>query len=691
MAQISMASFGLRAFNANGYPVSGALCYVYEAGTTTPVTTFADKNLTTPHPYPVPANSNGGFPEIYVYDGLYKVDITDDASASLPGFPKDNLNFGFSPLVVLSYGTRAQAVAAIASGALDLLAEGTTIIADGLVYQKMASSHPLYGTDPIPDMPGYFAAGVEVYPLQFGAVGDSSTDDAPSIQAMFDACSALPSLKRPAIKFPRGYTWRIGSTCTYDWRGGTGAIVKMESPIKPDPGIGDAFRIINGYGGFIEFMVREGGVTSDFSQPDAAPGDPAYDQALFIRGLRGTTIRVNGFAYKGRVFRATKALSSEFGTSRLNIEYIQTGDIYGASGSAFQCGQAWYIDTDNTFFGSIENAHPNWDLYGPVFEDTIDINIGYLEGGWRDNTGMEFRGCVSLWFDRIEVGDETNTVDLITFKPSATRRCWNISGNTIFAIAGRNNLVFEDVGIEGGTGLKRPGFTASLVTTHLASEAGIKATDVANISCTHDSHLDATHLDTTGEFSNCRIDMRYRRSTGKGVHIRPGGGDQTTISGVVEDSNTSGTPGNPALHIDTLENINARDLHVSGSDASTMVLLPAGNAFRMYGGSVSPGGSATKFGGSQPRLADGVRGYVNEARGSASILSGNPNVVVPHGMDVAPDQNRIRFQARNSDPNGSQVRPTTVGATSFVIQTISGGNVASDSLVAWDAKAGNAP
>ena len=182
MAQISMASFGLRAFNANGYPVSGALCYVYEAGTTTPVTTFADKDLTTPQEFPVPANANGGFPEIYVPDGFYKIDLTDSASASLPGFPKDNLTLGFSPVAMLSFASRAQAVAAISSGVLSLLADGTTIIADGLIYQKMASSHPMYGTDPIADMPGFAPADIATL-RHFGVAADGATDNAAKISA----------------------------------------------------------------------------------------------------------------------------------------------------------------------------------------------------------------------------------------------------------------------------------------------------------------------------------------------------------------------------------------------------------------------------------------------------------------------------------------------------------------------------
>ena len=84
----------LRALDANGEPVSGGRAYVYLAGTTTPVTTYSDAALTTPHAYPVVADSSGVFAPIYVLAGAYKVAIKTPADADLPGSPVDNIAAG---------------------------------------------------------------------------------------------------------------------------------------------------------------------------------------------------------------------------------------------------------------------------------------------------------------------------------------------------------------------------------------------------------------------------------------------------------------------------------------------------------------------------------------------------------------------------------------------------------------------
>lgn len=81
-----MASFLLtpgapiRALDANGDPVSGAKLYVFDAGTSTPLTVYSDLALSSAHATPVVADSNGYFPAIY-FTGpdTLKVRI-DDAS-----------------------------------------------------------------------------------------------------------------------------------------------------------------------------------------------------------------------------------------------------------------------------------------------------------------------------------------------------------------------------------------------------------------------------------------------------------------------------------------------------------------------------------------------------------------------------------------------------------------------------------
>jgi len=60
------------AFNNAGARAPGAKAYFFEAGTTTPRTTYTDAALTTPHTHPVLADGNGRFPAIFLDNGDYR-------------------------------------------------------------------------------------------------------------------------------------------------------------------------------------------------------------------------------------------------------------------------------------------------------------------------------------------------------------------------------------------------------------------------------------------------------------------------------------------------------------------------------------------------------------------------------------------------------------------------------------------
>ena len=60
------------AFNNAGVRAPGAKAYFFEAGTTTPRTSYADAALTTPHTHPVPADGNGRFPAVFLDYGDYR-------------------------------------------------------------------------------------------------------------------------------------------------------------------------------------------------------------------------------------------------------------------------------------------------------------------------------------------------------------------------------------------------------------------------------------------------------------------------------------------------------------------------------------------------------------------------------------------------------------------------------------------
>lgn len=63
----------IQVVNANGKPYAGAKLYTYQAGTTTPLASYADASLTTPHANPVIADANGTFSAIYLQKQSYKL------------------------------------------------------------------------------------------------------------------------------------------------------------------------------------------------------------------------------------------------------------------------------------------------------------------------------------------------------------------------------------------------------------------------------------------------------------------------------------------------------------------------------------------------------------------------------------------------------------------------------------------
>lgn len=67
----------LRGTNNNGTPISGCKAYTYQEGTTTPVTTYSDRALSTAQAHPVVGDSNGYVADIFVPAGTYKLRLTD--------------------------------------------------------------------------------------------------------------------------------------------------------------------------------------------------------------------------------------------------------------------------------------------------------------------------------------------------------------------------------------------------------------------------------------------------------------------------------------------------------------------------------------------------------------------------------------------------------------------------------------
>jgi hypothetical protein len=66
-----------------GVPISGALLYIYAAGTSTPSVTYADFALSSVQTWPIAADSAGRIPQFWVADGSYRARLTTSAGVTV--------------------------------------------------------------------------------------------------------------------------------------------------------------------------------------------------------------------------------------------------------------------------------------------------------------------------------------------------------------------------------------------------------------------------------------------------------------------------------------------------------------------------------------------------------------------------------------------------------------------------------
>ena len=77
----------------NGVPLAGGFLYVYEAGTSTPKTTYSDPLGATPHQNPAPLDAGGRFEDggMYAPAGGYKFILTDEDAVLI--WSQDNVTY----------------------------------------------------------------------------------------------------------------------------------------------------------------------------------------------------------------------------------------------------------------------------------------------------------------------------------------------------------------------------------------------------------------------------------------------------------------------------------------------------------------------------------------------------------------------------------------------------------------------
>ena len=84
--------FGLglsQQIGSDGLPLSGCKLYIYEAGTTTPVSVYQDYALSLTRAWPIEADANGRLPTFWLADGTYRARLTDSGGTVV--FDTDNI------------------------------------------------------------------------------------------------------------------------------------------------------------------------------------------------------------------------------------------------------------------------------------------------------------------------------------------------------------------------------------------------------------------------------------------------------------------------------------------------------------------------------------------------------------------------------------------------------------------------
>lgn len=795
-----MASFLYTATAIGGGPESGALCYVFTRGTTTPAVSYSDSGLTTPTLNPIVADADGRIAPAYFDDSLdltfrvktadratnlLRVDFRDGVFSvtyaqidQLTLFEEDDTSDGAQTHVLtdcvvdnpwgvrilfdgveqpvanysvvtdgtdttVTYATNCQPAtgvrvlyksavlqalspAAIDYSAIDISAAKVTptaatedSLANWLAAKVTASGGDASATVVTP------AGGTTARSLaarfgdtltisDFGAASDctavsTGTDDSAAVQAAFDWWDAAAD--RTLVINRRT---RISSTCTANFAGRRGNRLVMLAPITPDPGIGNAFEFYNGNDVELYLKVRDGGQTATYSERDPA----GADQAFVIRGIRGAIITYEGYNYKGRVFRATKEHSGEPKTSRLTILHAKTGDFGSAA-----CGQNYYFDAGSAF-GSISELNCFWDVYGPVAENIADFNITNMDGGWNaGNNGFELRGVVSFWAGSLSAGDETQTVDLFTVKPSVSDAVthnatnytaladsvaiepgvtsgwasyWSASGGggaawsadkhyilgrnsanidaEFFALKGAKGVILNNVGADGAnsSGTIR-------VKSRENIEHGLHITTSSRLNVELDSVGDKVALETVGA---CRgkVHMTALSSGLQGLVVGSSG-LELTFSGKIQSANRDNAAATSAVDVNsTGRDINFHLFNIETNQADYCWDLVASNFVSIVDCDTTISDSTVVMGTNAPRVARNVGGFRTENQGTATILSGATSVTVSHGLFFNPSY--IEVTGRNSSEVGA---PYVSGesSTQFTINVASA--VTADRTLYWRA------
>lgn len=128
---------GAQLFDNNGNPLSGGKLYTYEAGTTTPLTTYTSSTGVTPHTNPIILDSAGRVPdgEIWLdYVRRYKFVVKTSADVLIATYDNIGGSFNTTSLLANFTGDGTQTVFTLPS--IPASENNTQIFINGVYQQK---------------------------------------------------------------------------------------------------------------------------------------------------------------------------------------------------------------------------------------------------------------------------------------------------------------------------------------------------------------------------------------------------------------------------------------------------------------------------------------------------------------------------------------------------------------------------
>jgi hypothetical protein len=131
------AGVGAQLFDDSGNVLTGGKIYTYEAGTTTPLTTYTSSAGNIAHPNPIILNAAGRVPtgEIWLdYSYLYKFVVTTSADVLIATYDNVGGSFNASGIIANFTGTGSQVNFTLASNPTN--ENNTQVYINGVYQQK---------------------------------------------------------------------------------------------------------------------------------------------------------------------------------------------------------------------------------------------------------------------------------------------------------------------------------------------------------------------------------------------------------------------------------------------------------------------------------------------------------------------------------------------------------------------------